>query len=122
MLIDFNKRKNIEELREKLGFTRFKFEPKILYEKNNTKLVIKLSQKKDSKNFEIYTYNNLKIKPFEIENKFNELTTNGKYYLLFLICCALSKRACLLQGETCSSKSFLIKFLIEMLGQKLIIY
>ena len=92
--------------------------------------MIRLSHEKDSKQFEIPTYNSvdlkedLKLEKIALKNEksFEELTVNGKYCLLFLICSVLSKRTCLLQGETCSGKSFLIKFLSEMLGQKLIIY
>ena len=118
----FVQKKSIEEIKHKLGFTRFKFEPKIYYESNNKKLIINLSQNKNSKNMEISTYNNMPIEDSKIINKFDVLTVNGKYCLLFLICSVLSKRTCLLQGETCSGKSFLIRFLAEMLGQKLIIY
>ena len=58
----------------------------------------------------------------KIKTKFNYLTLDEKNCILFLLCSILSKRSCILIGDTGSGKSFLIKFLAKMLGQKLNIY
>ena len=119
----FTQEKNIEDIIKKLDFGKFKFEPEIHYKKNNTKLNIRLSSEKESNEFDILTYDTIEENnAFKFEQKFEELTMNEKYCLLFLICSVLSKRTCLLQGETCSGKSYLVKFLADILGQKLIIY
>ena len=45
-----------------------------------------------------------------------------RYCLLFLACCSRAKIPCILQGETGSSKSYLISLFAEMVGKKLNIY
>ena len=40
---------------------------------------------------------------------------------IFLACAYLSKRACILQGDTASGKSFLVRLFADMLGKNLFI-
>ena len=58
----------------------------------------------------------------EVSKKLISLTDIHRYCLLFLACCSKSRIPCILQGETGSSKSFLISLFAEMLGKKLNIY
>ena len=50
------------------------------------------------------------------------MTLPQKLCFLFLICCIKAKKTPIIQGETASGKSFLIKTLSEILGQNLSIY
>lgn len=49
-----------------------------------------------------------------LKNIFISLTSNPKSCILFLILCALTKRASIIQGETASGKSHVIRALTKI--------
>jgi midasin (ATPase involved in ribosome maturation) len=57
-----------------------------------------------------------------LKNIFISLTSNQKSCILFLILCALTKRASIIQGETASCKSHIIRALTKLAGKELNIY
>ena len=120
----FTELRLIEESKKKLGLINLLFDPEIDYQKDANNLIIKLIQGKKGSEIIINTYDNKLIKDNieDIINTFNNITINGKYSLVFLICSVLSKRACILQGDNCSGKTFLIRFLAKMFGRRLIEY
>lgn len=52
-----------------------------------------------------------------LKNVFISLTSNQKSCILFLILCALTKRACIIQGETASGKSHVIRTFALLVGK-----
>ena len=70
----------------------------------------------------INTYNSKKINPNEIKNEILTLSNIQKQCLLFLFISILSKKTCIIQGQTASGKSKLIPLIAKMLGKKLHIY
>ena len=120
----FSKLNLIEECQKKLGLINLLFDPDLEYQNDAKNLVIKLIQGKKGSEINFPTFDNQLIKPDleKIINTFNNITINGKYSLIFLICSVLTKRACILQGENCSGKTFLIRFFAKMCGRKLTEY
>ena len=120
----FYKLELIEESKKRLGLIDLTFDPEIEYTNEAKNLKIKLIQGERESYIEAKTFDNELInKDIEnIINSFNNITIYGKYALIFLICSVLTKRACILQGENCSGKTFLIRFLAKMFGRKLIEY
>ena len=120
----FYKFKIIEESKKKLGLMDLTFDPEIEYQNDAKHLKIKLIPGDKGSEINVETFNNDAINSDleNIINCFNNITIYGKYALIFLICSFLTKRACILQGENCSGKTFLIRFLAKMFGRKLIEY
>ena len=58
----------------------------------------------------------------EINKNLISLTGPQRYCLLFLSCCYISNKPCILQGETSSGKTHLIHLFANMLGKKLKVY
>ena len=58
----------------------------------------------------------------EINQNLVSLTGPQRYCLLFLSCCYISNKPCILQGETSSGKTHLIHLFANMLGKKLKVY
>ena len=118
----FSNLKLIEESQKNLGLINLLFDPSLNYLNDSNNLVIKLIQGKKDSEINVKTYNNETIKKEvdKIINEFNNITINGKYSLIFLICSIMSKRACIIQGDNCSGKTFLIRFLAKMFGRNLI--
>ena len=58
----------------------------------------------------------------EINKNLVSLTGPQRYCLLFLSCCYISNKPCILQGETSSGKTHLIHLFADMLGKKLKVY
>ena len=118
----FSNLKLVEESQKNLGLINLLFDPSLNYLNDSNNLVIKLIQGKKDSEINVKTYNNEAIKNEvdKIINEFNNITINGKYSLIFLICSILSKRACIIQGDNCSGKTFLIRFLAKMFGRNLI--
>ena len=114
----------IKESQKNLGLINLLFDPELDYQKDLKYLVVKLIQGKKDSEIIAETFNKdlLKEDLVKIINTFNNITINGKYSLIFLICSVLTQRACILQGENCSGKTFLIRFLAKMFGRKLIEY
>lgn len=85
------------------------------------RLTLKLS-KKNKYNLTIDIKEPKKIDPKLCKKKFDSLTLDEKYCFLFLMCCVKAKKVPIIQGETASGKSFLIKLFAEIMGQTLNIY
>ena len=54
--------------------------------------------------------------------KINSLTLPQKHCLVFLACSLLSKRSCVIQGDTASGKSYLIRLFSRLIGAKLNVF
>lgn len=58
----------------------------------------------------------------EALSRIDSLTSAQKYCLIFLACSLLSKRACVIQGDTASGKSFMVRLFADLLGAKLNVF
>ena len=97
------------------------FNPHIDYDDNNKKLIIYLGSN-ISDNIDIDIINSDKIKKKENIRLFKSLTKIQKLGIIFLICCIKSGRIPLIQGETASGKSYLMKIFSQLFGQEMILY
>ena len=97
------------------------FNPYIDYDDNRKKLIISLGKNKYD-NIELETINSKKIDKFENKRLFRSLTKIQKLGIIFLVCCIQSGRIPLIQGETASGKSYLMKIIAKLFGQKMILY
>jgi hypothetical protein len=97
------------------------FNPHIDYDDNNKKLIIYLGSN-ISDNIDIDIINSDKIKKKENIRLFKSLTNIQKLGIIFLICCIKSGRIPLIQGETASGKSYLMKIFAQLFGQEMILY
>lgn len=97
------------------------FNPYIDYDDNQKKLIIFLGKNKYD-NIELKITNSKKINKFENKRLFSYLTKLQKLGIIFLICCIQSGRIPLIQGETASGKSYLMKILAKLFGQEMILY
>ena len=116
----YNNSNTIEKLKNILKVDPIKPNIKFSHEKGNLK--IEISTQKRRKNLYLPLNKKAKIDFDEVSKKIISLTDIHRYCLLFLACCSISRIPCILQGETGSSKSFLISLFAEMLGKKLNIY
>ena len=66
--------------------------------------------------------NKINIDIDEINKNIVSLTAPQRYCLLFLVCSFLSNKPCILQGETSSGKTHLIRLFANIMGKKLNIY
>jgi midasin (ATPase involved in ribosome maturation) len=83
---------------------------------------LSISFKKIKNEIQLPYYNKHEIKKDEIKQKLNTLNIKQKQCLLFLVLSILCKRACIIQGDTASGKTHIIRLFAEILGQKLIVY
>ena len=97
-----------------------KFAPSFEYSDDRDYLKVKIS--KDSKReLEMKTISP-NIDENEIKSYLNGLTDTETRCLFFLILCFKAKIIPIIQGETASGKSFIIRLFSKMLGQKLNVY
>jgi midasin (ATPase involved in ribosome maturation) len=97
-----------------------KFVPSFNYSLDKKYLFVKVSED-SNKELILPTYNsNIDIN--EIKSILNGLTDTETRCLFFLILCYKTKITPIIQGETASGKSFIIRFFSKMLGQKLNVY
>ena len=108
----------IKEIMKKLGFFSLKVNPII----QNKEAYLSISFKKSKNEIQLPYFNKIEINKEEIKQKINTLNLKQKQCLLFLVLSILCKRACIIQGDTASGKTHLIRLFAEMLGQKLIVY
>ena len=97
------------------------FDPYIDYDENQKQLIIDIK----NNNFNdiiIKTINPNKIYIKENIRLFNSLTKIQKLGIIFLICCIKSGKIPLIQGETASGKSYLMKIFAKLFGQEMILY
>ena len=123
----FSEPEIISDLKQKLQIQSIKIRPSLDYEnseESSTILIDKIDEKIKIK---------IKIKAFfkdklsyeeknNLQKKFNSLNSTQKICILFLILCVLSKRTSLIQGETASGKSHVIRTFGELMGKKINIY
>ena len=108
----------IKDIMNELGFLSLKANPII---KNKDDYLSISFKNKDIKNEIKLPYYD-KINKLEIQQNLNTLNIKQKQCILFLALSVLCKRACIIQGDTASGKTHLIRLFAEMLGQKLIVY
>ena len=118
----FSRRENIKKIHEIIKFETISFNPSIEYYDKNQFLIFKMSEKGKRNNLTIKIKNPEKIKPKELKEKFNSITSYEKLCILFLLCCVKAKMTPIIQGITASGKSFIIKLFSEILGEDLTIY
>lgn len=110
----------IQSVLTELGMNEMKFIPCISYNQKAKKLYIQVS--KESKTGISLKYNQEEIDKEYYEGLVNCLTIPQKQCLIFLACSVLMKRTCLIQGDTASGKSHLIRLLAHLLGKELFVY
>ena len=110
----------IKEILDELGFLTMKLNPIFKLEENVLSLSFKNKEFKNE--IKLPYYNQFKVKREESLNKINTLNIKQKQCLLFLVLSILCKRACIVQGDTASGKTHLVRLLSEIVGQKLIVY
>ena len=118
----FNRSENKIKVKEALKFDMFLFNPSIDYDKNNEYLNFQTSTKNEKNILKIKIKNTGKIKKDKYLKIFNSITLNEKFCFLFLLCCVIAKKTPIIQGETASGKSFIIKLFSKIVGQDLDIY
>ena len=118
----------IQEIINKLQFKAFNFIPKFSYI-GEEKFRIEIEEKEEKKSKENISKpldfdlkKNRPINKEEIMKKFNTLTLPQKHCLLFLSCSFLTKCSIILQGNTNSGKTHLIRLFADMFGKELYIY
>ena len=110
----------IKEIMNDLGFLTMKINPIIKIKNNYLSINFKNSDKKNE--IKLQFFDKLAINEIEISKKINTLNLKQKQCLLFLVLSVLCKRACIIQGDTSSGKTHLVRLFAEMLGQKLVVY
>ena len=123
----FNQEENKAKVEKVLNLNEYLFNPIIEYgkdEKEEKEKLIFKSQRESDKNmviYEIKKHIDDKEKK-ELKEKFDRLTLKEKFCFLFLICCVKARITPIIQGETASGKSFIVKLFSEILGQEINIY
>ena len=97
------------------------FNPYIDYDDNQKKLIIYLGGNKFN-NIEMDINNPQNIIKKENKRLFKSLTKIQKLGIIFLVFCIKSGKVPLIQGETASGKSYLIKVFSQLFGQEMILY
>ena len=97
------------------------FDPYIDYDEDQKKLIIYLKKNK-FEHIKLDTINPKKINKKENKRLFRSLTKIQKLGIIFLICCIKSDKIPLIQGETASGKSYLMKIFAKLFGQEIILY
>ena len=118
----FTEEEIINDLKQELQIQSIDMKPTLIYDMPIGTLTYKIGEKNK---IQIKTFFNKPLKPEEIEHLrscFNSLTSNQKSCILFLILCALTKRSSLIQGETASGKSHVIRTFAHLMGKELNIY
>ena len=108
----------IKDIINELGFLTMKMNPIIKNKDYYLSIRFKNNEVKNEIRLPYYG----KINKDEILKKINTLNIKQKQCILFLALSILCKRACVIQGDTASGKTYLIRLFAEMLGQKLIVY
>ena len=118
----FNEEKIIEDLKKELDIKTINMRPSLIYDLPLGKLIYRIGEN-----------NKIIIKTFfgkpltdqeknKLNNAFVSLTSNQKFCILFLILCVLSKRTCIIQGETSSGKSHVIRIFSLLMGKQINVY
>ena len=121
----------IKDIMNELGLLSLKVNPNI--KNKDDYLSISFKQRETKNEIKENYYDNVdksemvlkyysKVNKNEMMRKINTLNIKQKQCLLFLALSLKCKRACIIQGDTASGKTYLIRLFAEMLGQKLIVY
>ena len=110
----------IKEILNELGFLTMKLNP--IFKLEEKVLSVSFKNKKFKQEIKYPYIDQFKINKEKTLKKINRLNTKQKHCLLFLVLSILCKRACIIQGDTASGKTHLVRLLAEMVGQKLIVY
>ena len=118
----FDKVEIQEKIKKELNLNlTAEFDPYIDYDEDQKKLIIYLKKNK-FEYIKLDTINPKKINKKENKRLFRSLTKIQKLGIIFLICCIKSDKIPLIQGETASGKSYLMKIFAQLFGQEIIIY
>ena len=109
-----------KEVLKAINLSELSFVPSFNYSLDKKYLHSKISQ--DSKRELIMKTFSTNIDVDEIKSIINGLTDTETRCLFFLILCYKAKIIPIIQGETASGKSFIIRLFSKMLGQKLNVY
>ena len=110
----------IKEIMNELGFLSMKINPVFKFQDDYFSMNFK---NKDFKNeLKLHYINKFSVDKNEVHKKVNTLNIKQKQCILFLILSILCKRACIIQGDTASGKTHLVRLLADMVGQTLIVY
>jgi MoxR-like ATPase len=118
----FTEEEIISDLKKELHIQSIDMKPTLIYDMPVGTLTYTIGEKNK---IQIKTYFEGPLTGDEItnlKNIFIPLTSNQKSCILFLILCALTKRACIIQGETASGKSHVIRTFAQLVGKKLNVY
>lgn len=109
-----------EKMLKHLNLENMKFCPIFSYDNLHKNLIIKISNDEKEKGLILPLLT--EFKDPTLITKIDRLTSSQKKCLIFLACSVLSKRSCVIQGETESGKSYLIRLFAELVGAKLNIF
>ena len=121
-LYRFTEEEIINDLKKQLQIQTIDMEPTLFYDKPIGTLTYKIGNNNEIqiKTFFEEPLNSEQIE--DLERCFNTLTSNQKICILFLILCSLSKSPAIIQGETASGKSHVIRAFAYLMGKKLNVY
>jgi midasin (ATPase involved in ribosome maturation) len=109
-----------KEVLKAINLSELSFVPSFNYSLDKKYLYVNISE--DSKSRLILKTDSTNIDVDEIKSIINGLTDTETRCLFFLILCLKSKIIPIIQGETASGKSFIIRLFSKMLGKKLNVY
>ena len=118
----FTEEEIINDLKQELQIQSIDMKPSLIYDQPIGTLTYKIGEKNK---IQIKTFFNRALTNEEKKNfnsHFVSLTSNQKSCILFLILCALTKRSSLIQGETASGKSHVIRTFAYLMGKELNVY
>ena len=110
----------IKEVLKAINLSELSFVPSFNYSLDKKYLFVKISED-SNRELVMQTYSP-DIDVNEIKSILNGLTDTETRCLFFLILCYKTKITPIIQGETASGKSFIIRLFSKMLGQKLNVY
>ncbi|OHT04875.1 hypothetical protein TRFO_27550 [Tritrichomonas foetus] len=115
----FHQENMIQLMLKTLNLENMKFRPLFSYNLPSKQLYIRIT-KESRIGLELpLKQNNIDVSQLQL---IDSLTLAQKHCLIFLACSILSKRACVVQGDTASGKSFLIRLMAQLLGAKLNVF
>jgi len=117
----FIQQESIQYVLSKMSIGNMLYNPQFILNLANQKLIIKISEE-SKKALEIPINDIANVNEMKIQEALASLTIPQKHCMTFLACSLLAKRTCILQGNTASGKSFLVRLFAQMLGQKLVVY
>jgi len=117
----FIQQESIQYILSMMSIGKMSYNPQFILNLENQKLLIKISEE-SKKALEIPINDISNVNEMKIQEALASLTIPQKHCMTFMACSLLAKRTCILQGNTASGKSFLVRLFAQMLGQKLVVY